>query len=104
MSLAIVFGHFVVPFFVLLSRNVKRALPFYGVGCSIIVLFHFVMVYWLVMPYYERDHLQFHWLDLTCLMAVGGVYAALVFYRMGKGELIAVKDPRLSRAINFVNA
>lgn len=110
-SLAIVFGHFIVPFFVILSRNAKRALTPMGVGVSIILFFHFVMVYWLVLPYYggqlpaaERPGLNPSIVDLFCLMAVGGTYFALVFYRMTQHALIPVKDPRLPRSLHFVNA
>jgi hypothetical protein len=102
-SMALIFGHFIVPFFVLLSRNSKRALSPLGVGAAIILFFHFVMIYWLVMPYYGQG-LSLSWVDFACLMAVGGTYFALVFHRMTKHPLIPVKDPRLSRALNFVNA
>jgi hypothetical protein len=104
-SMAIVFGHFVLPFFIIISRNAKRALTPLGVGASIILLFHFVMVYWLVMPYYRLDTgLSLSWVDLACLMAVGGTYFALVLHRMTKHPLIPVKDPRLGRALHFLNA
>ena len=69
------------------------------------LLFHFVMVYWLVMPYYHLDGgLNLSWVDLACLMAVGGTYFALVLYRMTKHPLIPVRDPRLPRALHFLNA
>jgi hypothetical protein len=101
-SLAIIFGHFIIPFFVILSRNAKRALSPLGVGAAIILFFHFVMVYWLVMPYYGR--LNPSLADLACMMAVGGLYFTLVFHRMTQHSIVPIKDPRLSRALNFVNA
>lgn len=102
-SLAIVFGHFVIPFFIILSRNAKRALTPLGIGAAIVLGFHFVMVYWLVMPYYGAG-LNPSLVDLACLMFVGGLYFALVFHRMTKHPLIPVKDPRLPRSLHFVNA
>lgn len=102
-SMAVLFGHFVIPFVIILSRNAKRALTPLGFGAAIILLFHFLMVYWLVMPYYG-DGLSPNLADLACLMAVGGLYFALVFYRMTKHPLIPVRDPRLSRSLHFVNA
>jgi hypothetical protein len=110
-SLAIIFGHFIVPFFVILSRNAKRALSPLGVGAAIILFFHFVMVYWLVLPYYggqlpvaERPGLSPSLLDLACLAAVGGLYFTAVFYRMTQHPIIPIKDPRLARSLHFVNA
>lgn len=110
-SLALIFGHFIVPFFIILSRNAKRALSPLGVGAAIILFFHFTMVYWLVLPYYggalpvaERPGLSPSLLDLACLAAVGGIYFTLVFYRMTQHPIIPVKDPRLPRSLHFVNA
>jgi hypothetical protein len=102
-SIALIFGHFIVPFFIILSRNAKRALSPLALGCSIILLFHFVMVYWLVMPYYGQG-LAPGLADLASLMAVGGIYFTVVLYAMTKHPLIPIKDPRLSRSLHFTNA
>jgi hypothetical protein len=102
-SIALIFGHFIIPFFIILSRNAKRALTPLAVGCSIILLFHFVMVYWLVMPYYGQG-LAPSLADLACLMAVGGIYFTAVLYALTKHPLIPIKDPRLSRSLHFTNA
>ncbi len=106
-SIALIFGHFIVPFFIILSRNAKRALSPLGLGAAIILVFHFAMVYWLVLPYYSAKvgvGLTPSLVDLACLMFVGGVYFTLVFWRMTKHPIIPVKDPRLSRSLHFLNA
>jgi len=102
-SLAIVFGHFIIPFFIMLSRNAKRALTPLGVGAAVVLFFHFVMIYWLVMPYYGQG-LAPSWVDAACLMAVGGCYFTLVLFRMSKDPIIPIRDPRLPRSLHFVNA
>ncbi len=102
-TMAVVFGHFVIPFFVLLSRNAKRALTPLGVGAAIILFFHFVMIYWLVMPYYGHG-LSPSLVDIACLAAVGGTYFSFVFYRLSKDSIVPVRDPRLPRSLHFVNA
>lgn len=103
-SLTLVFGHFVIPFLILLSRNSKRGLTGLGVGCAIAILFHFIFCYWLVMPYETPGLLSPSWVDLACLMAVGGIYATIVLYNMTKHSLVPFRDPRLSRSIHFHNA
>jgi len=65
---------------------------------------HVVDIYWLVMPNFGQDDFAFHWLDLTCLLGVGGVYFAVVLYFMRQHRLIPTGDPRLLRAIHFENA
>jgi hypothetical protein len=43
-------------------------------------------------------------MDVACLLAVGGIYAGFVLFRMTKYPLIPVGDPRLERAFRFQNA
>lgn len=105
-SLAILFGHFVLPFLWLISRNFKRNLWRLKVGAAVLLVMHVVDIYWFVMPNFlqGKDGFTFHILDLTCLMAVAGIYGAFVFFRMTKFSLVPVGDPRLARSIEFQNA
>jgi hypothetical protein len=103
-SLALLFAHFVFPFFLLLSRNTKRRLQILGFGAAWVLAMHVVDIYWLVMPNFGQDGFAFHWMDATCLIGIGGLYLAVVFHFMRKHRLIPVGDPRLLRAIHFENA
>jgi hypothetical protein len=102
-SLLIVIAHFVVPFFILLSRNVKRRLPALRIGAVWLLVMHVVEIYWQVMPNYNHGESSVHWIDLTCLVGVLGVYLALVFRNMTLYPLIPVGDPRLARSLAFEN-
>jgi hypothetical protein len=44
------------------------------------------------------------WVDLACLVGVYGIYIATVLRGMEDYSLVAVGDPRLSRALEFENA
>lgn len=105
-SIAILIGHFVVPFFWLISRNFKRNLGRLQFGAAILLVMHVVDMYWFVMPNYAlgSNDFAFSWIDAACLLAVGGVYAAFVFFRMTKNSLVPVGDPRLERSLHFQNA
>jgi hypothetical protein len=105
-SMAILIGHFVVPFFWLISRNFKRNLGRLQIGAGILLVMHVVDIYWFVMPNYAlgSNDFSFHWIDAACLLAVGGIYGAFVFYRMTKHYLVPVGDPRLERSLHFQNA
>jgi hypothetical protein len=103
-SLAIIFGHFVIPFALLLSRHSKRThLNRLQLGAVMLLVMHFVEWYWLIMPNLKADF-HFAWTDISCFLAVGGIYFAFVFHRMTKHPLIPVGDPRLQRSIDFQNA
>jgi hypothetical protein len=101
-SLGLVAFHFFVPFWFLMSRNIKRRLPLLATGAVFMMLTHVVEVYWVVMPNFGP--LAPTWVDLACLLGVFGVYAATVLRGMEDYPLVAVGDPRLSRALEFENA
>jgi hypothetical protein len=103
-TLAIVLSGFVVPFFILISRNVKRRLWALAIGAVWLIVMHVVEMYWQVLPYFGAGDTTISWIDLACLVGVAGAYLAVVFYRMTKYPLIPVGDPRLSRALTFENA
>jgi hypothetical protein len=103
-SLALVLLHFVVPFFLVISRNAKRKLSLLAFGAAWILAMHCVDMYWLVMPNFGQADFEFHWMDAACLLGVAGVYLAVVFWRFTKHPLIPTGDPRLPRAIYFENA
>jgi len=100
---------FIIPFYLVMSRNVKRNPAGLWIGAAWIVAWHFVEMYYWIMPYaadFQGVPVSASGVmtDLGCLMTTVGVYLSVVFYRMTKTSLVAVGDPRLSRSLNFVNA
>ena len=106
LSVAIVVLKFIVPFYVILSRNAKRNYGLIGFGALWILGMHLIEGYYAVMPYYQPfQSIQWGgvWIEIGCVMATVGVYLTYVLQKMRKHSLIAVGDPRLSRALNFQN-
>jgi hypothetical protein len=101
-SLAIVLFHFFIPFWFLLSRNVKRQLPLLAAGAACMVVMHVVEVYWIVMP--NLGPLAPNLVDLGCLVGVSGIYLSAVLRGMGEYSLVPVGDPRLVRSLEYENA
>jgi hypothetical protein len=107
-SISLVVVKFVIPFFLIMSRNAKRDLRLLGLGAGCIVVLHLVEMYYWVMPHFQDGGIAFSFTgfitDLGCVLACVGSYLALVFRRMLNHPIIPVRDPRLKRAIHFVNA
>ncbi len=108
-SILLVLAGFVIPFFLLISRNTKRRLGILTFACIWVAVMHVVQVYWYVMPYAMQEgtvhtQLHVHWLDIACLLAVGGIYLTVVLWQMTRFPLVPVGDPRLARALKFENA
>jgi hypothetical protein len=103
LSIVLAAGHFALPFLFLLPRTVKRSPPALGVGALWMLLMHYLDIYWLVMPNQHPSGLQPHWLDLGCLLAVGGLLVAAASYLLGRAPVIPVGDPRLPESLSFEN-
>ncbi|MBM4088492.1 MAG: quinol:cytochrome C oxidoreductase [Planctomycetes bacterium] len=102
-SLLLVAGHLLIPFVGLLSRHVKRNRKLL-VGWAVwLLVFHWVDMYWLVMPSLGRPGLPFGFTDVFCILGLGGAYVAGTLWIAGDRRWIAVKDPRMSEALVFEN-
>lgn len=102
-SWALLFLHFVIPFFGLLSRHVKRhkkALSFWA--CWILVVIYLDM-YWLIIPKLSPDGLSFGLIELGTWVGLGGVLVAAMAYRAKGVVLVPIKDPRLGKSLAFEN-
>jgi hypothetical protein len=107
-SVSLVVLKFIIPFFSMLSRNAKRNLGLLGLSAGCIVVLHLVEMYYWVMPHFQEGGIAFSTsgiiTDLGCVCACVGLYLAVVFRRMLNHPVIPIRDPRLQRAIDFVNA
>jgi hypothetical protein len=99
---AVVFGHFIVPFWMLMSRHIKRNRTLLGVGATWMLLMHFVDLYYVVMPTLHH-HFHPHWLDITAFVGMGGVFVAAFIFWCRKSAVIAHKDPQLEASMGYDN-
>ena len=107
-SVSLVTVKFIIPFFLVMSRNAKRNLGLLGLGAGWLVTMHMVEMYYWIMPHFQDGDVAFSLTgfvtDLGCMFACVGLYMAVVFRRMLNHPVIPVRDPRLRRALDFVNA
>lgn len=102
-SLSLVIVYFVLPFFFILSRNIKRRPELLRWGALVVLVMHVVDAYWAVLPYAPQENFAPHWMDLACLVAVAGCYLAVVFRNLAHYPVLPVGDPRLARSLRFIN-
>jgi uncharacterized membrane protein YpjA len=101
-TVALVLGHFVLPFFFLLSRDVKRRRGTLAVAALWLLAMHYVDLYWLVMPAVSESFRP-HWLDLVALVGVGGLALGAFGWLVRGPALVPVADPRLPESLSFEN-
>jgi hypothetical protein len=109
-SVGLALVNFVLPFFFLLSRDVKRHRVTIGIAAVWLLAAHYVDVYWLVMPSLAAHGVgglgsgfRLDWLDLLALVAVVGLFLGTLGLLMRRSALVPVADPRLPESLSFEN-
>jgi len=98
-ALALVVGHFALPFLLLLSRNVKRRAARLAQVAAIVVLMRFVDLYWLIAPEFHGPAFGIHLLDVAAPLGLGGLWVALFVRQLKSGSLLPFNDPYLVEAM-----
>ncbi len=103
MSLALAVLHFVVPFFFLLPRTIKRHPKALAAAAIWLLVLHFFDLYWLVMPNLHVEGIAPSLLDLTTLIGSLGVFVAAFGRLLPRQALVPLRDPRLPESLTFEN-
>jgi hypothetical protein len=98
---AIVLGHFVLPFVLLLSRSLKLRPRLLSAIAAWQLLMHGVDLYWIVNGASGSPPLP-HWTVLTAFIGVGGAAIALALFRARGRYTVPVKDPFLAESLRYV--
>ncbi|MBV70469.1 MAG: hypothetical protein CMH52_03885 [Myxococcales bacterium] len=101
-GILVILGHFALPFWVLLSRHMKRSRYAFALVAAWMIFMHYVDLYYMAMP---NLHHGFHpsWMDLACFVGIGGVFLAAVMRVSGKDAIVAHRDPQLHASLNYDN-
>ncbi|MBT6121326.1 hypothetical protein HOH45_07680 [bacterium] len=102
-AIFVIVFHFVVPFFLFASRHAKRNLKVHAGVVLLLIVMHFLELYWVVMPNFSHHGIHVSTLDFLCFFGLFGIYASVLFFRMGKYALYPIKDPRLKESQDFIN-
>ncbi len=94
--------HFFVPFFLLLSRDLKRSPRALAWVAAWLLFVHWVDLYWLVMPHLHADGPRPWIFDLTAFVGVGGAAVAFTVLRMRGAAAVPVGDPNLEDSLRYL--
>jgi hypothetical protein len=98
-TLLLVAGHFVIPFFLLIVRAVKRSNLALLIMSFWLLLMHWLDMYWLVMPNLHHQNAHFSWMDAAAMAGIGGIFVRVFYGRLTKHSLIPYNDPKLDESI-----
>ncbi|MEM7227758.1 MAG: quinol:cytochrome C oxidoreductase [Planctomycetota bacterium] len=131
-TIFLLLAHFIVPFVLFISKWPKRFAPTAVIMAGWMLLIHYIDMYWLVMPMTppsamwneagesfsnlrvitdaaiaagDEKYAGFSpsLMDLTCLLALGGLMVNVTIRRFASAALHPVHDPRLHESLAFEN-
>ena len=97
-SLALILGHFVLPFFGMMSRKVRRNRTVLVGWACVLLLMHWVDLIWLVLPSVKVGP---GIVQLLCFIGLGSLWVATVLREMIASRLVPLGDPSLPDSIRF---
>jgi hypothetical protein len=90
--------HFFVPFFLLLSQDVKRNAKVLPKIAMWLILMRLVDLYWMTRPEFTSRAMP-TWLDLVLPIALGGLWLGFFAFNLKQCPLLPIGDPKLAEAI-----
>jgi hypothetical protein len=100
-SLTIIFGHFVIPFFVLITQPAKRNQKVLITTAILLLIVHWVDLYWIIMPNLLTTGASLSWLDLAAIIGIGGIFMWHFARRMKAQPLLPINDNRLKASVEI---
>ena len=98
-ALALVLGHFVLPFTLLLSRDLKRNFKLLASIAAFILCMRLVDLYWIVAPEFRKQSFGFSWMDIAAPVGLTGIWLFYFLIQLEKRPLLPLRDPHLEEAL-----
>jgi hypothetical protein len=90
--------HFFVPFFLLLSRDLKRNPKLLPRVAIWLIFMRFVDLFWMTRPEFTSSAVPNLW-DLAAPLALGGLWLCVFAWQLKQRPLLPLGDPQLEEAI-----
>jgi hypothetical protein len=98
-GLVLIFGHFVLPFVLLLSSDLKKnGRTLIGVALAVILM-RIVDLFWNIGPLHHEESFGATWLDAVAPVALGGVWLSLFLWQLQTRPLLPMGEPYLAEAL-----
>jgi hypothetical protein len=98
-TLLIVLFHFVVPFSLLLSRDLKRNGRTLVLVAGGLLAMRWVELFWQVEPAFHEQHAAYYWLYVAVPLLIGGLWLLAFARELKSRPLLPIHDPYLPEAI-----
>ena len=98
-SIALLLVQFVLPFLLLLSRDLKRNAPAVRRVALLILFMRVVDLAWTIGPVFRHDGSSLHWLDFAMVLGIGGLWLPLFWRALAGRPIVPARDPYFKEAM-----
>jgi hypothetical protein len=98
-SIFLLVGKFMTPFFVLLPRDAKRNARVLTIVALFMLVAQWVDIMWLVQPEFYKAPM-IGWIEIGTALGFLGVFGLMVTRFLGRNNVVAIGDPKLSEAVH----
>ncbi len=99
LGVLILLFHFALPFFLLLSRDLKRSARLLPRLAVAVIFMRLVDLFWMTAPEFSPDAFRVHWMDVAAPAGIGGIWLAYFAWQLKGRPLLPLGDPELAEAI-----
>jgi hypothetical protein len=100
-SQVIIFGHFFLPFLLLLRIDIKLMFPIMTALAAWAWLMHFCDMQFNIMPVLHKEGFVLHWLDISCMAFFGGLLSKIWMTWYFKHPPFPQRDPRMAETLGI---
>ena len=105
-SICLLLGHFILPFLILLSAGLKQRRDLLMKVAVWILGMRWFDYYWNIVPTLQAHHGEFHpfagiWIDLSVVVAIGGIWLWFFWNNLSKRPLLPINDPFLAETLGY---
>ena len=105
LSIALVIGHFALPFSLLLSQSLKRNRRTIAAIAAFVLAMRVVDLIWTIGPMFPHEGSRFpiHWMDVAAVAGLGGIWLFVCARQLKTRALVPYKDPYFKEAMHVAH-
>ncbi len=96
-AIGLIAFQFFTPFFILLSRKIKRTSRYLAIVAGFIIFMRLVDLFWVIKPSFHPESVYIHPLDIIALIGIGGVWITAFLWALSRKPLIPNNMPAAQR-------
>ena len=99
-SYILVLFHFLVPFFLFMSKHAKRCIPIHLFVVILLITMSFLDIFYIVLPTFEKTF-NIHILDISTLIFLVSAIGFFITRKLQNLSLFPLQDPRIEASIKL---